>query len=72
LARAYAESNLLYESYIARAEYHYLRGNLAFAIQQLDNAKGFTSNEILLQEITDKKNRFRQEQLETEAAFKNL
>ena len=38
LSRAYGESERLFESYVSRSEFHYLRGNFTFAIKQLDNA----------------------------------
>jgi len=72
LARAYGELNLLLESYSARAEYHYLRGNLNFAIKQLDNALRYTDNEFIKQDLENKKKRFRRELSETKASLKKL
>lgn len=72
LARAYGELGLLLESYTARAEYHYLRGNLNFAIKQLDNAMRYTNNNFIKQDLRQKKSRFQRELRESEAALKKL
>lgn len=72
LARAYGELDLLSESYIERAQYHYLRGSYAFAIEQLDNALAYTPNPYQKRKLLAKKESFQQEQIETEAALKKL
>jgi len=72
LARAYGELGLLPESYLARSEYHYLRGNLTFAIKQLDNASRYTENEFIKKDIENKKKRFRRELGETKASLQKL
>ena len=72
LARTYGELELLSNSYQERAQYHYLRGNYAFAIKQLDNALPYTDNPYQKRKILSKKESFRNEMLATEAALKKL
>jgi predicted Zn-dependent protease len=72
LARAYGELELLANSYVERAQYHYLRGSYDFAIKQLENALPYTSNSYQKRKIESKKESFQNEKLETEAALKKL
>jgi len=72
LARAYGELGLLLESYQARSQYHYLRGNFRFAIKQLDNALNQTNNEFIKADLENQKKRLRRELSETEASLNKL
>ena len=72
IARAYGELGLLYDSYKARAEHHYLLGNYAFAIKQLDNAAPLAPNEYEKNNIQTTKAEYLKEKRQTEKALKRL
>ncbi len=72
ISRAYGELGLLFESYKARAQHHYLRGNLGFAIKQLDNALAKAPNEFEKKKLMSLKAQYREEKRQTEKALKSL
>ena len=69
LARAYGENDLLFESYVSRSEYHYLRGNFTFAIKQLENAIATAPNSIERSILLAKKAKVKRELEETRKAL---
>ena len=72
LARAYGELGLLYDSYKARATYHYLLGNYGFAIKQLDNAAPLAPNDFEKKNLRTIKAQYINEKVQTEKALKKL
>ena len=72
LARAYGELGLLYDSYKARATYHYLLGNYGFAIKQLDNAAPLAPNDFEKKNLRTIKAQYIDEKVQTEKALKKL
>ena len=72
IARAYGELGLLYDSYKARAEHHYLLGNYEFAIKQLDNAAPLAPNEYEKTSLQTTKANYLKEKRQTEKALKKL
>ena len=70
LARAYGENGRLYDSYVARAEHHYLRGNFSFAVKQLDNAIAIAPNEIEKSIQQAKQAKIKRELAETRKALR--
>jgi len=69
LARAYGENGRLFDSYVSRSEYHYLRGNFTFAIKQLDNAIATAPNDIEKSILKAKKAKVQRELDETKKAL---
>lgn len=69
LARAYGENDRLFDSYVSRAEYHYLRGNFAFAVKQLENAIATAPNDIEKSILQNKKAKIQLELDETKKAL---
>ena len=69
LARAYGENDRLFESYVSRSEYHYLRGNFSFAIKQLDNAIATAPNKVERSILLAKKAKVKRELEETKKAL---
>lgn len=72
LSRAYGELGQLYNSYKARATYHYLLGNYGFAIKQLDNAAPLAPNEYEKKNLRTTKAKYLEEKRKTERALKKL
>lgn len=70
LARAYGENNRLFQSYVARSEHHYLRGNFEFAIKQLDNAIATAPNDIEKAIFKAKRDNVKREFKETKKALR--
>ena len=72
ISRAYGDLGLFYESYKARAEHHYLLGNLGFAIKQLDNASSVAPNELEKKRLREIKAEYIEETNQIETALKKL
>ena len=72
LARAYGEQNLLFESFSQRAEYHYLRGNLDFAIQQINTAMSYAPDIDEKKRLRSTLRDYQEELRNTKEALKKL
>lgn len=72
ISRAYGELNLLFESYKARAQHHYLRGNLGFSIKQLNNALAKAPNDFEKKQLRALKAQYIEEKRETEEILKKF
>lgn len=72
LSRAYGESGQLFESYVARAQYHYLRGNYEFAIKQLDNAISRAPDQVQKSILRSRRDEFNRELREVKKATKGF
>lgn len=72
ISRAYGELDMLFESYKERAQYHYLRGNLGFAIKQLENALAKAPTDFEKKKLTALKAQYKEEKRNTDEALKSL
>ncbi len=70
LSRAYGETDQLFNSYVARAEYHYLRGSFEFSIKQLDNAIALAPNQVQKSILQSKRGKIQTELDELKKALR--